>query len=243
MSSDPTTPHPRLGVPAVARMARVAEALGVELCNEVVFIGASLLPLHETETNVLSLARPTKDVDAVTAANSYTRKSKLEERLRARGFKNDMTGRHMDQWQAPDGTQFDLVSCGAHVGGTGNTDDEWVIANAFETSLPPRIRCASAVGLLLLKCGAYRDRGRGSPGASKDLADIAALVATRAELEAELRAAPKTIRATIIAELEKVLAAPRAVGAIRSHISDREPLIDGVADTVLGRMRAMMQGD
>jgi hypothetical protein len=224
-------------------MAGVADALGEHICAKIVFIGASLLPLLETEPDVLESARPTKDVDAVTAASSYWRKEELGEQLRARGFKNDAGGRHMDQWCAPDGTQFDLVSCGAHAGGTGNADDKWVIANAVETSLPPRIRHASAVGLLLLKCAAYRDRGAMAPGASKDLADIAALVATRAELGAEVSAAPDPIRRFIGAEIAKMLLTQRTMGAIRSHIEDRKPLIEDVADTVIARMRAMSSED
>lgn len=232
-------PHPRRDAPAVARMARVAELLGADLVAKMVFIGASLLPLLETEVDVLSTPRPTKDVDAVTAADSYTRKAKLEEQMRARGFKNDADGRHMDQWRAPDGTQFDLISCGTHTGGTGSDHDAWVIANAVETSLPPRIRHASAVGLLLLKCAAYRDRGASAPRASKDLADIAALVATRPELIVEVCHAPEGIRSFVSVELAKVLATSRAVSAIRSHIDDRQPLIDGVVDVVIARMKEM----
>lgn len=235
-------PHQRRHDPAIARLARVANALGPELCARVVFIGASLLPLLETEADVLSSPRPTRDVDAVTATRTYTQKAMLEERLRERGFKTSMLATHMDRWKAPDGTPFDLVACGSHSGGTGNAHDEWVITNAIETFLPPTIRHASGVGLLLLKCAAYRDRGAMAPAASKDLADIAALIATRSGLEAELRGAPEEIRLFVGAEIAKMLT-PRTVSAIRAHIDDREPLIVGVADTVIGQLKAMSLAD
>lgn len=237
MSDAMPTHYPRRDDPSIARMARVAHALGPELCARVVFIGASLLPLLETEADVLSSPRPTRDVDAVTATRTYTQKAMLEERLRERGFKNAMAATHMDRWHAPDGTLFDLVSCGSHSGGTG-AHDEWVITNAIETSLPPTIRHASAVGLLLLKCAAYRDRGAKAPAASKDLADIAALIATRPGLEAEMRGAPEEIRVFVGSEIARMLT-PRTVSAIRAHIDDREPLIAGVADTVIEQLKAM----
>ena len=238
MSETTPPPHPRRGDPAIARMVRVADALGPELGARVVFIGASLLPLLETEADVLSSPRPTRDVDAVTATRTYTQKAMLEERLRERGFKNSMAATHMDRWHAPDGTLFDLMACGSHSGGTGNAHDEWVIKNAIETSLPPTVRHASAIGLLLLKCAAYRDRGAKAPAASKDLADISALIATRPELEAEMRGAPEEIRAFVGGEIAKMLT-PRTVSAIRAHIDDREPLIAGVADTVIEQLKAM----
>lgn len=238
MSDATRTPHPRRDDPAIARMARVAAALGTELCGRVVFIGASLLPLLETDADVLSSPRPTRDVDAVTATRTYTQKAMLEERLRERGFKNATAATHMDRWHAPDGTLFDLAACGSHAGGTGNAHDEWVIANAIATFLPPNIRHASGVGLLLLKCAAYRDRGAMAPAASKDLADIAALIATRPGLEMELRGAPEEIRLFVGAEIAKMLT-PRTVSAIRAHIDDREPLIADVADTVIEHLKAM----
>ena len=115
---------------------------------------------------------------------------------------------------------------------------EWVIANAIETSLPPTIRHASGVGLLLLKCAAYRDRGAMAPTASKDLADIAALIATRPKLAIELRGEPEEIRRFVGTEIAKMLT-PRTVSAIRAHIDDREPLIAGVADAVIEQLKAV----
>ena len=55
-------------------MSRVTEQLGDVLRGQVVFIGASLLPLMETEENVLSASRANYDVDAVTATSSGGKK-------------------------------------------------------------------------------------------------------------------------------------------------------------------------
>jgi hypothetical protein len=77
-----------------------------------------------------------------------------------------------------------------------------------------------------------------APATSKDLADIAALTATRRELEGELRSAPDHIQRFVGDAIDGLLT-PRGVGAIRAHIEDREPLIAGVADTVIARLKAM----
>ncbi|MEO7962299.1 MAG: hypothetical protein ABIT38_00150 [Gemmatimonadaceae bacterium] len=224
--------------PSVRRMADVATALGEELCTRVVFIGASLLPLMETEEHVLSSARSTGDVDAVVATTNYSQKFAIEENLRSRGFKNVIGhGAHADRWTSPQGTILDLVACGAHMGGTGNKNDQWVVAHAARTDLPPRVKHASAVGLLLLKCSAYNDRGAHRPLGSKDLSDIATLIATRPDVVSEANAAPIELRGRIAEQLVTILGAPPAVSAIRTHIAEREPLFAGLDDLVLARMR------
>ena len=228
----------RRDAPSVRRISRVAEQLGDALRGQVVFIGASLLPLMETEENVLSASRATDDVDAVTVTASYSKKCDFEQALRARDFRNDVRdGAHLDRWRTPDGVTFDCVSCGAHVGGTGNADDLWVITHAVETDLPPRVRHASAVGLLLLKCAAYRDRGGTSPITSKDLSDIATLLATRPQLPDEVAAARQPVRARLVEACRSLVENRRVVAAIRSHIDSRQPLYDGVDDLVLERMK------
>ncbi len=55
--------------PSVQRIRRVAVALG-ELAGEVVFIGGAIAPLLQDDPP-FEEARPTRDVDAVTASTSY----------------------------------------------------------------------------------------------------------------------------------------------------------------------------
>ncbi len=230
----------RLETPAVRRLTQVAEQLGDRLRRRVVFIGASLLPLMETEEHVLSGSRATDDVDAVTATTSYGDKFELDEALRAQGFRNAMGERaHVDRWRAPNGVIFDCVSCGSHLGGTGSADDLWVIDHAVETDLPPPVRHASAVGLLLLKSSAYQDRGASSPITSKDLSDIAAMFAARPQLVNEVAATDQNVRETLAGRCRVLLESPRVVSAIRSHISSRQPLFEGVDDLILERMRQL----
>lgn len=230
----------RLEAPAVRRLVQVAEQLGDRLRRRVVFIGASLLPLMETEEHVLATSRATNDVDAVTATTSYGDKFELDEALRVQGFRNVTGDRsHADRWRAPNGVIFDCVSCGAHLGGTGSADDLWVVDHAVETDLPPIVRHASAVGLLLLKSGAYQDRGASSPITSKDLSDIVAMFATRPQLASEVAAADQNVRETLAGRCRALVGIPRVVSAIRSHIASLQPLFEGVDDLILERMRQL----
>jgi hypothetical protein len=244
-ADDDASPAPppltaRLGSPAVRRIAAVASALGPSLCARVVFIGAAVLPLLEADADMLGSPRPTRDVDGVVATTTYTEKALLEEELRARRFRHvHAPPTHLDRWQAPDGTILDLVACGAHPGGTGAAHDRWVIEHAVTVELPPRVRHASAVGLLLLKCGAYRDRGRASPLASKDLADIVALMATRRAIVAEVAAAPTPIRSDIARTIAAILADVRARSALATHVDDREPLVPDLLALVDARLHAL----
>ena len=220
--------------PAIERLARVATALGASLRERVVFIGGSILPLLQTDQQVFGSPRPTKDVDGVVITQRYADKGKIEEDLRALRFRHDVgTTAHADRWQAPDGTMFDLVSCGSHTGGTGNVHDLFAIETAVPLDLPPVIRHASAVGFIVLKCGAFRDRGTKHPLNSKDLMDIVVLVATRPQLLQELADAPSDIREFVREQVRAILQTPLAVSAIPTHIKDREPLADDVEARVM----------
>jgi hypothetical protein len=126
-----------------------------------------------------------------------------------------------------------------HTGGTGSEHDRFAIETAASLDLPPLLRHASAAGFLLLKCGAFRDRGSGAPLESKDLMDIVALAATRPELPAELARTPTSIQQFVRAEVHQILRVPLVCSAIPTHIHDREPLADDVEERVMGVLRAI----
>lgn len=229
-----------LRTPAVDRLQKVASALDENLRGRVIFIGASILPLLQPDQQVFSSTRPTMDVDGVVFTHSYTEKARIEETLRALRFRHAIEQRaHADKWYAPDGTTFDLVSCGEHTGGTGNEYDRYAIESSVSLTLPPTIRHANAIGFLALKCGAFRDRGSAAPVHSKDLADIIVLSATRAELPKELREAPVAIRSFVRDEVQRMLESPYILSAISSHVKDREPLADDVEATVVATLHAL----
>jgi hypothetical protein len=221
--------------PSVQRLVTVANELNDPLREQIVFIGGAILPLLETDRAILGSPRVTKDVDGVTGAMSYGKMFELEEALRARGFRNvHEPPTHIGRWKSPSGAIFDLVSAGSHTGGTGSERDRYAVDSAMTLDLPPAVRHVSGAGYLVLKLDAYRDRGRRDPRRSKDLSDIVALVATRPELLADVSAAPEQARRWIRDDLEGLLMNDQDIEShVITHVSDRDPLVDGVAERVL----------
>jgi predicted nucleotidyltransferase len=84
---------------AAERIRRVARAMG-DVHEQLVFLGASVLPLLAEVDHRLAAPRTTKDVDAVAATTSYLAMAKLEESLRARGFRRRSLG-HAGRWLSP----------------------------------------------------------------------------------------------------------------------------------------------
>lgn len=221
--------------PSIQRLITVAIDLDGDLREQIVFIGGAVLPLLETDRTVLRSPRPTKDVDGVTGTTSYSKMFDLEEALRARGFRNvSEPPTHIGRWKTPSEAIFDLVSAGSHTGGTGAERDQYAVGSALTLDIPPVVRHANGVGFLVLKLDAYRDRGRKDPRGSKDLSDIVALLATRPSLVAEVRAEPEHVRRWISDDVGDLLMNDSAIEShVIAHVSDRDPLVDNVAERVL----------
>jgi predicted nucleotidyltransferase len=184
--------------PSVERIAEIARALG-DLSEQIVFIGGAIAPLLQTHPP-FARVRATKDVDAVVASANYADYGALQTRLRELGFKVDMSGpKHAHRWRAPDGTPFDLVPVGDHLGGTGSEWDKIALQTAVDTEIEPglRIRHASAPGFLALKWAAFWDRGAKDPFSSHDLEDILALIVSRDTLVEECSTAQGNIQESL----------------------------------------------
>lgn len=180
--------------PSIDRIAGIARALS-DLSQEVVFIGGAIAPLLQTHP-AISRVRATKDVDAVIASTHYTNYGSVEARLRELRFKPDISNTsHVHRWIAPDGTPFDLVPAGEHLGGTGGEWDRMALETAVEAELEPglKIRHASASGFIALKWAAFFDRGINDPFSSQDLEDILALTVSRDNLVRDVKEAPTNV--------------------------------------------------
>jgi predicted nucleotidyltransferase len=206
--------------PSLARIASVARALG-KLSPNVVFIGGAIAPLLQTE-RVIPSVRPTSDVDAVIATTHYADYERIEGELRTLQFKQDTTANHAHRWIAPDGTPFDLVPAGSHLGATANPWDQLAIETAVEATLEGGIviRHASAPGFLALKWAAFRDRGIEAPFASSDLEDILALLVSRKPIVDEVRLAPSQIRQEVVEGLKWLTKSPDKEDLIAAHLGN-----------------------
>ncbi|MDX2207604.1 MAG: hypothetical protein SFU57_08195 [Gemmatimonadales bacterium] len=223
--------------PSLARIARVAEALGPELAARVVFIGGAVLPLLTDRNEIFETLRLTMDVDGMVVTSTYVQKGMLEEALRIRGFRHATgTATHVDRWHTPHGDLLDLTSCGEHLGGTGSAHDRFAHDTAVRHELPPHIRHASPLGFLVLKWGAYRDRGQDAPHRSKDLSDLVVILLASEQWREELENAPCWVREFVREQATALLADWRAIGALPFQIDALGPSENGLVDRLLDRL-------
>ena len=209
--------------PSVARIKRVAQALGA-IADDVVFIGGAVAPLLQTDPP-FDVPRPTKDVDAIVGSTSYAEVGRLHDQLRALGFtqKPDRTN-HIHRWWSRAGDALDLVPCGEHLGGTGQEWDQEAITSSTKADLGDGVvvRIASAPVFLALKWAAHHDRGVGDPFASHDLEDILALIAARRSVPDELEAASPRVREYVASQTRSLLEDDRFEDLLAANLNNAQ---------------------
>jgi len=226
--------------PALGPLSAVARALG-PLVEEVVFVGGAIVPVLRTRSPIPRV-RPTTDVDAILETTRYADLERVHETMRARGFREDSEGRHAHRWLSPDGTAFDLVPIGHHLGGLGSDLEKEVVATATSHHLAPdlTIRHAGPAGFLALKCAAYGHRGKSDPLNSPDLEDLLAVVACRPDIVAQVHDAPELLRATVAQWAASIVADPLESDLLAAYLNGA----DDVPATILavrGRLRRMVE--
>jgi hypothetical protein len=82
----------------IAALQAVAHGLG-DMLSEVVFVGGVTGGLYASRP-VAPASRPTDDVDCIIELASYGAFAAMEERLRARGFRNDTEGWVQIRWES-----------------------------------------------------------------------------------------------------------------------------------------------
>ena len=220
-------------------MVGVARALR-ELSGDVVFIGAAIAPLLQTDP-VIPRVRPTDDVDAIVASTGYASYNALQTRMRELGFGTEISEQtHVHRWRAPDGTLFDLVPTGRHLGGTGGEWDQLALETVVETEIEGvRIRHASAPGFIALKWAAFWDRGIQDPFLSEDLEDILALLVSRDELVREFDGSPLSQQDYIRKGLRWLQDSEDYDDLVAAHLGNATGLAK-VADSLRERIRLML---
>lgn len=215
-------------IAAAERILAVARALP-NVRDQLVFIGAAVLPLLVDVDHRLTAPRPTRDVDAVAATATYVARAKMEEYLRACGFRHQ-PGKNAGRWLSPANEIFDISFAGDHLGGTGSSLDALAIASAIRLPGDPPTRHLSGAGFLMMKAAAFNDRGAAAPHESKDLTDIGVLVIGRPQLTLEVEAADAAVRRAVGSASALLLGARDLAPALRGHFSDRGPILPDTPD-------------
>jgi hypothetical protein len=187
------------------------------LASEFVFVGGCTVGLLITDEAAAGV-RPTKDVDGIIDADTYSKYAEFERQLEHAGFQRDLDG-PICRWEN-DGWLLDVIPIdGAFLGFKG----KWFKA-AFETSerheliRGTEIRVISPVYFLATKLEAFNDRGRNDFLGSSDLEDIITLLNGREEILAEVRMAERNVREFISDSLNDLLNDPRFTASLPGHL-------------------------
>lgn len=198
------------------------DQLGV-LADELVFLGGCATGLLITDTAAPPI-RVTKDVDAIVQVMSRADYYKLSEKLRARGFKEDVSeDAPICRWVTAN-VVLDVMPTDTQILGFGNIWYEAALLNASHIQLPSgkAIRMVSAPYFLITKLSAFDGRGGGDYQMSHDIEDIVAVLDGRPELLDEVKQSEPMLAKELAGRFQRLLKDKRFIDAVAGHMSPDE---------------------
>lgn len=178
---------------SITRIRVVFDALK-ELANEVVFVGGATVALYADRPS--GEARPTDDVDILVELMHYREYADIEERLRSKGFTNDIESGVICRYRVQ-GIIVDVMPTGENALGFTNIWYEQGYATAVTHVLDEHyiIKIFQPVYFLASKMEAFNNRGGGDGRWSSDFEDIVYVLNNRNSIWEELQAADTTVKA------------------------------------------------
>jgi len=178
----------------IAMIAAVARHLG-ELREKVVFVGGCATGLFVTDP-AMPEVRATQDVDVIVEVASRLDYYRLEEELRQRGFKQDMTeNAPVCRWLV-ERIKVDVMPTQEEILGFSN---RWYLP-AIKEAVPVllkgdlTIRLVTPPYFLATKIEAFKGRGHGDYMASHDIEDLITVLDGRPEIVSEIRASADDLK-------------------------------------------------
>lgn len=208
-----------------------------DLVDEVVFVGGATITLWITDP-AAPPPRPTKDVDVIVEVATRAEYQAFEERLRTAEFAHD--GKVICRWRhRSSGLILDAMPTNAAILGFENRWQRESFPHAAEVNLPSgtNIRAVPPPFLMATKLEAHLGRARGDLLGSRDFADVVALVDGRAELAAEVRAAPADLRRYLETTLMSFLSDDRILDGVQAQLLPDGASQQRAEELVLPRIR------
>ncbi len=211
-----------LNDPNIHLLEIVAERLGDELCKELVFVGGAVAGLLITDPAMPSI-RPTEDVDVVCRVQALTEYHRIEDRLRARGFVQDLSQEApICRWRVAElrSVIVDVMPTLEHILGFSNRWYPLALETAEPVQLPNgrEIRLVNAPVFVATKLEAFAGRGKGDYLSSHDLEDLLAIIDGRATLLDECQSSAPELRAYLAERFGVLLNTPAFVDALSGHL-------------------------
>ena len=221
------------------RLVRTARLLK-PLLGELVFVGGQVAELLVTDTAAVRL-RPTDDVDVVVPVTTRGAYHELQMRLITLGFAPDQrVGAPICRMRTVDDLLLDVLPLDDAILGFSNRWYPYAMESATKLMLEAGliIRVASGAAFLAMKWVAFASRGAADPMSSHDLEDLITVVAGRAEIVDDVRAAPAEVRTFVRTETTVFLTASWAEGIIEGSLPDARRL-PGLVGAVTRRFQQL----
>lgn len=205
--------------PNVALLEVVAERLGDDLREEMVFVGGAVAGLLITDPAMPTI-RPTEDVDLVCRAVALKDYHRVETALRARGFVQDMRPEApICRWQVGS-VIVDVMPSLEKILGFANRWYPLALETAQPVALPSGrlIRLIAAAVFVATKLEAFDGRGKNEFLFSHDLGDLLAVVDGRASLLEECGSSPIELQTYLGERFRTLLANPAFVESLAGHL-------------------------
>jgi predicted nucleotidyltransferase len=206
--------------PNVMLLETVAQHLGADLLESLVFVGGAVAGLLITDPAMPSI-RPTEDVDLVVQATVLREYHAAESALKARGFVQDMSAdAPICRWRIGMIT-VDVMPMEKSVLGFANRWYPLAVATAQSFALPNGkvIKLVIAPVFVATKLEAVADRGKGDFLFSHDLGDIIAIVDGRDGLLEECSQAAPELKAYLQIKFAELINNPSFRQALSGHLS------------------------
>jgi len=202
-----------------AMIAAVARHLG-ELRDRVVFVGGCATGLFVTDPATPEV-RATQDVDVIVEVASRLDYYRLEEELRQRGFKQDMTeNAPVCRWLV-ERIKVDVMPTQEEILGFSN---RWYLP-AIKEAVPVRlkddltIRLVTPPYFLATKIEAFKGRGHDDYMASHDMEDLITVLDGRPEIVSAIRASADDLKGFLSQTFRELLTNDAFLDALPGHLS------------------------
>ena len=197
----------------------VAKRLG-DLRDKVVFVGGCATGLFITDPAIPEV-RATQDVDIIVEVASRMAYYRLEEELRLKGFKQDMSeNAPVCRWLV-DVIKVDIMPTQEEILGFSNRWYLPAIKNAEQLQLEKEltIKLVSPPYFLATKIDAFNGRGGGDYMASHDMEDIITILDGRPEIVSEIRSSSDDLKDFLSRTFRSLLANDEFRDSIPGHLS------------------------
>lgn len=221
-------------------LQRVAETLGEELRERLVFVGGCTTALFITDEVTLEDVRATDDVDLIVDLTGYGAWAQLQDELRQKGFAESQEDNVICRMRLGD-LKLDFMPDDPAILGFSNRWYAKGIETAVTTTLTENLEIKRLAPPLFVatKLEAFLGRGHGDLLGSRDLEDVLILIDGREEIVAEIQAADADVRQFILEQFTALLEEDDFDHFIEGNIQGPE----GRVDIVRRRFEAIAGGD